>query len=301
MNPHRVAIAVSRYTRCKILHAESRSPVARTTSPTSRDSLVVRVARADALAGMRLAVSVSRMMTTDALRMKTNVEDASSAPTTRAERGVGGRARRRSRAAHRRRAPRAGAARDAGCARRALVTARRPHAGGGLHRDPRMVRVSRSPLVLASGGADAARRRASRSSAGCHVLGGHRPRRCGRRSSARRKRRERRRSRSKPKTRGEHRAAVDEKEALRQSIERNEAELREAVEELTAAVKSEVTLGGQIIERPGAWLARRVRRRAAPGVATVSERSTKEENDMATTRTATASGGQSRPRRRRER
>jgi hypothetical protein len=47
---------------------------------------------------------------------------------------------------------------------------------------------------------------------------------------------------------------LDEKEALRQSIERNEAELREAVEELTAAVKSEVTLGGQILEHPVPWL-----------------------------------------------
>lgn len=48
--------------------------------------------------------------------------------------------------------------------------------------------------------------------------------------------------------------AVDEKEALRQSIERNEAEFRDAFEELTAAVKSEVTLSGQILERPVAWL-----------------------------------------------
>jgi hypothetical protein len=47
---------------------------------------------------------------------------------------------------------------------------------------------------------------------------------------------------------------VDEKEALRQSIERSEADLREAVEELTAAVKSEVTLGGNIVERPTMWL-----------------------------------------------
>lgn len=47
---------------------------------------------------------------------------------------------------------------------------------------------------------------------------------------------------------------VDEKEALRQSIERSEAELREAVEELTAAVKSEVTLSGHIMEKPVAWL-----------------------------------------------
>jgi len=47
---------------------------------------------------------------------------------------------------------------------------------------------------------------------------------------------------------------ADEKEALRQSIERSEAELREAVEELTAAVKSEVTLSGHIMDKPGAWL-----------------------------------------------
>lgn len=48
---------------------------------------------------------------------------------------------------------------------------------------------------------------------------------------------------------------VDEKEALRQSIERSEAELREAVEELTAAVKSEVTLGGHITDKPLTWIA----------------------------------------------
>lgn len=47
---------------------------------------------------------------------------------------------------------------------------------------------------------------------------------------------------------------VDEKEALRQSIERNEAELRDAVEDLTAAVKIEVSLAGQIVERPLPWL-----------------------------------------------
>jgi hypothetical protein len=47
----------------------------------------------------------------------------------------------------------------------------------------------------------------------------------------------------------------DEKEVLRQSIERREAELREAVEELTAAVKNEVTLGAQIVDHPAAWLA----------------------------------------------
>jgi hypothetical protein len=47
---------------------------------------------------------------------------------------------------------------------------------------------------------------------------------------------------------------VDEKAVLRQSIERNEAEFREAVEELTAVVKSEITLAGHIVERPWTWL-----------------------------------------------
>lgn len=47
---------------------------------------------------------------------------------------------------------------------------------------------------------------------------------------------------------------VDEKEALRQSIERNEAELRDAVGELTAAVKNDVTLASYIAERPAVWL-----------------------------------------------
>ncbi|MEO6025984.1 MAG: hypothetical protein ABIR79_03855 [Candidatus Binatia bacterium] len=46
----------------------------------------------------------------------------------------------------------------------------------------------------------------------------------------------------------------DPKEALRQSIERSEAELREAVDELTAAVKNDVTLGAYIAERPWTWL-----------------------------------------------
>ena len=54
---------------------------------------------------------------------------------------------------------------------------------------------------------------------------------------------------------GQEEGALDEKEALRQSIERNEAELRDAVDELTAAVKSEVTLGGRITEHPLPWLA----------------------------------------------
>ena len=47
---------------------------------------------------------------------------------------------------------------------------------------------------------------------------------------------------------------VDEKEVLRQSIEHHEAELREAVEELATVVKSEVTLGAYITERPWVWL-----------------------------------------------
>ena len=48
---------------------------------------------------------------------------------------------------------------------------------------------------------------------------------------------------------------LDEKEALRQSIERSEAELRDAVEELTTAVKNEVTLGAYIAAQPVNWLA----------------------------------------------
>jgi hypothetical protein len=48
---------------------------------------------------------------------------------------------------------------------------------------------------------------------------------------------------------------LDEREALRQSIERSEADLREAVEDLTTAVKNEVTLGSHIAEHPVAWLA----------------------------------------------
>jgi len=49
-------------------------------------------------------------------------------------------------------------------------------------------------------------------------------------------------------------AGEDPKEALRQSIERSEAELRDAVDELTAAVKNDVALGAYIAERPWAWL-----------------------------------------------
>lgn len=46
----------------------------------------------------------------------------------------------------------------------------------------------------------------------------------------------------------------DPKEALRASIERSEAELRDAVEELTTAVKNDITLGAYIVERPWTWL-----------------------------------------------
>jgi len=46
----------------------------------------------------------------------------------------------------------------------------------------------------------------------------------------------------------------DPKEALRASIERSEADLREAVEELTTAVKNDITIGSYIVERPWTWL-----------------------------------------------
>ena len=46
----------------------------------------------------------------------------------------------------------------------------------------------------------------------------------------------------------------EQRELLRQSIERNEAELREAVDELTTAVKNEFTLRKQITEHPVPWL-----------------------------------------------
>jgi hypothetical protein len=46
----------------------------------------------------------------------------------------------------------------------------------------------------------------------------------------------------------------EQRELLRQSIERNEAELREAVDELTTAVKNELTLRKQITEHPVPWL-----------------------------------------------
>lgn len=50
-------------------------------------------------------------------------------------------------------------------------------------------------------------------------------------------------------------AGVDEKAALRLSIARDEADLREAVEELTTVVKNDITLGAYIVERPWTWLA----------------------------------------------
>jgi hypothetical protein len=48
--------------------------------------------------------------------------------------------------------------------------------------------------------------------------------------------------------------AEDEREALKQSIERDEAELREAVDELTHAVRRELTIGRHIAEHPMPWL-----------------------------------------------
>ena len=47
---------------------------------------------------------------------------------------------------------------------------------------------------------------------------------------------------------------VDQREVLRQSIERDEAELRDAMDELTLAVKKELTLGTQIASHPVPWL-----------------------------------------------
>ncbi len=49
-------------------------------------------------------------------------------------------------------------------------------------------------------------------------------------------------------------AAVDEREVLRHAIERDEAELREAVEELKVAVQSEFSLRSQISSHPVPWL-----------------------------------------------
>ncbi len=49
-------------------------------------------------------------------------------------------------------------------------------------------------------------------------------------------------------------AMDDERELLRQSIERDEAELRDAVDELKAAVQSEFSLRSQISTHPLPWL-----------------------------------------------
>ena len=46
----------------------------------------------------------------------------------------------------------------------------------------------------------------------------------------------------------------DAKTVLQQSIERSEEELRDAVEELAAAVKSDVVLRNRIVDRPWMWL-----------------------------------------------
>jgi hypothetical protein len=48
---------------------------------------------------------------------------------------------------------------------------------------------------------------------------------------------------------------LDERELLKQSIERDEAELREAVDELKAAVQSEFSIRRRIVEHPTPWLA----------------------------------------------
>lgn len=48
--------------------------------------------------------------------------------------------------------------------------------------------------------------------------------------------------------------ALDERELLEQSIEQHASELREAVDDLTAAVKQELTLGGRIAAHPARWL-----------------------------------------------
>lgn len=47
----------------------------------------------------------------------------------------------------------------------------------------------------------------------------------------------------------------EQREALRQSIEEKEAELRVAVDDLTHAVKRELTVGKRVAEHPLPWLA----------------------------------------------
>ena len=47
---------------------------------------------------------------------------------------------------------------------------------------------------------------------------------------------------------------ADEREVLRHAIERDEAELRDAVEELKVAVQSEFSLRNQISNHPVPWL-----------------------------------------------
>jgi hypothetical protein len=46
----------------------------------------------------------------------------------------------------------------------------------------------------------------------------------------------------------------EERAALQQSIERNETELRNAVDDLTHAVKRELTIGSRVAENPFAWV-----------------------------------------------
>jgi hypothetical protein len=46
----------------------------------------------------------------------------------------------------------------------------------------------------------------------------------------------------------------EERAALQESIERNETELRNAVDDLTHAVKRELTIGNRVAENPFAWV-----------------------------------------------
>ncbi len=53
---------------------------------------------------------------------------------------------------------------------------------------------------------------------------------------------------------GSEESLEERKEALRESVERNEQEFRQAVDELAAAAQSRVDLGGRIAANPCPWL-----------------------------------------------
>lgn len=53
---------------------------------------------------------------------------------------------------------------------------------------------------------------------------------------------------------GEEESLEEKKEALRESVERNELELRLAVDELAAAAQSTLDLGGRIAQSPWPWI-----------------------------------------------